>query len=369
MSELTGKILSNRYRVDSFLGRGGMAQVYKVWDNRRMTFLAMKVLHEDLALDRIFMRRFQREAQTLEKLQHPNIVRFYGLEQDGRLAFMLLDFIEGETLKHKIFDAAGPMPDNEIRNVMRSICGALQFAHSDGMVHCDIKPGNIMIDEHGKVLLSDFGIARMSDAATATMVGMGTPAYMAPEQARGLDPSPQTDIYALGIVLYEMLTGGERPFTGEQAQTTGSTSEKVRWEQINLVPPSPKRWNPDISDELEAVVLKCLAKKPDERYESAIDITNALELAISEGYEVPSVEGIDKEIEADDPDLRLTCPQCADVIQPDWQLCPKCGIPLKDEIQTKDPVDEEIHPLQDPTSPKRIPKGCLVFGSLGGVQK
>jgi len=245
-----------------------------------MTFLAMKVLHEELALDRVFMRRFQREAQTLSKLQHPNIVRFYGLEQQDRLAFMLLDYIEGETLKHKIFDAAGPMPLDEIRSILRSVCGALQFAHSNGMVHCDIKPGNIMIDQHGKVLVTDFGIARMTDAATATMVGAGTPAYMAPEQARGLDPLPQTDIYALGIILYEMFTGGERPFTGEQSQTTGSTSEKVRWEQIYLKPPSPKRWNPDISDELEAMKMKCLAKNPANRYASPLDLLNALDLAL-----------------------------------------------------------------------------------------
>jgi len=122
------------------------------------------------------------------------------------------------------------------------------------------------------------------------MVGLGTPAYMAPEQARGLDPLPQTDIYALGIVLFEMLTGGERPFTGEQSKTTGSTSEKVRWEQINLPPPSPKRWNPDISDELEAVVLKCLAKDPAERYASPLDLLNALELALPVGESLDNAE-------------------------------------------------------------------------------
>jgi len=226
------------------------------------------------------MSRFRREAQTLAKLQHPNIVRFYGIERDGRLAFMLLDYIEGESLKPKIFDAEGPYPLDGVRTVMRAICGALAFAHGNSLIHCDIKPANIMLEKHGRVLLSDFGIARMSDAATATMEGMGTPAYMAPEQARGLDPIPQTDIYALGIVLFEMLTGGWRPFTGEHAQTTGGTSEMVRWEQINLAPPSPKRWNPDISDELEAVLLKCLAKEPVERYDNPLDLMNALELAL-----------------------------------------------------------------------------------------
>jgi len=283
MSNLVGKTLLNRYKVQSFLGRGGMAEVYKVWDNQRMTSLAMKVLLEDLALDRVFIRRFTREAQTLAKLQHPNIVRFYGFKKEDRLAFILMDYIEGETLKHFIHDADGKsMPYGQIRVITRAICGALHYAHGQGLVHCDIKPANIMINQNGIVQLADFGIARMSDAATATMVGAGTPAYMAPEQVRGQDPIPQTDIYALGIVLYEMFTGGERPFTGEQAQTTGGTSERVRWEQLHLPPPSPKKWNPSLTNEIEAVILKCLEKEPEKRYNSAIEVINALELAIGD---------------------------------------------------------------------------------------
>jgi len=280
MKSLVGQTLKNRYQIEEHLGRGGMAEVYKVWDNHRSTILAMKVMHEDLAVDKVFMRRFRREADTLARLQHPNIVRFYGLEEEGRLAFMLLDYIDGDNLKLKIFDAAGPYPSADILQVMQGVCQALAYAHKEGLIHNDIKPGNIMINQHGQVLLADFGIARLADAATATMVGAGTPAYMAPEQVKGLDPVPQTDIYALGIVLYEMLTGGERPFTGEQATTTGTTSAKVRWEQVNLTPPSPREYNPDISPALEDVVLKCLAKNPDQRYQTALDLLNALERAI-----------------------------------------------------------------------------------------
>jgi len=275
MTNLSGQTLLNRYHVDTFIGRGGMADVYKVWDKELMSFLAMKLLHQDIATDKIFLRRFRREAATLAKLQHPNIVRFYGFEQVGRLAFMLMDFIDGESLKLKIFDADQPFSIERITEIIHPVIGALQYAHNQGMVHCDLKPANIMINENNKVFLTDFGIARMTDAATATMVGMGTPAYMAPEQARGLDPTPKTDIYALGVVLFEMLTGGERPFTGEQARTTGSTSEKVRWEQINLKPPSPRKWNPNVSPALEAVVLKCLAKEPEGRYGNSIDLLNA----------------------------------------------------------------------------------------------
>ena len=285
MANLTGKTLKNRYRVDEFIGRGGMADVYKVWDQQRADYLAMKVLHADLAQDRLFIRRFQREAQTLAKLQHSSIVRFYGLEQEGLNAFILMDFVDGDPLRAEIFLLEGrPMPVERIRQVLRPVCSALYFAHQSGLVHCDIKPANIMTNRYGQVFVSDFGIARTTETVTtATMVGMGTPAYMAPEQAKGLDPSPQTDIYALGIILYEMLTGGERPFTGEKAQTTGSTSEKVRWEQIKLQPPSPRVYNPSLSPALEAVVLKCLAKEPKARFASALELLNALELALGDG--------------------------------------------------------------------------------------
>lgn len=276
---LIGQILKGRYRVEQFLGEGGMARVYKAWDAQRATYLAMKLLREDLSLDRVFLRRFKREAQTLSRLQHPNIVRLYGLEQEGRLAFMLLDFIEGETLKHEIFDANAPLPLDRVSDVLRATCSALHYAHQQGFVHADIKPANLMTDLSGRVLVSDFGIARMTDAATATMVGMGTPAYMAPEQVRGLDATPQTDIYALGVALYEMVTGGERPFTGEAAKITGSTSEKVRWEQVYLEPTSPRLHNHALSSEIEAVVMHCLAKEPESRYTTATELVEAFEHA------------------------------------------------------------------------------------------
>jgi len=286
MTNLTGKTLSERYRIEQSLGQGGMAEVYKAWDIQRATYLALKVLRQDLARDQIFLRRFQREAQTLAKLQHPNIVRFYGIEVDQLIVFMLMDFIEGSTLQDEIFLSKGqPLAQDFIRLVFNSICSALHYAHSMGLVHCDIKPGNIMINQHGEVLLTDFGIARMTDTATATMVGFGTPAYMAPELVQGRDPTPQSDIYSLGILLYEMVTGGERPFTGERAQTTGTTSEKVRWEQVHLAAPSPRDFNPTIPSIQEAAILKCLAKAPEERFAGALDLLNDLKLPKAEAHE------------------------------------------------------------------------------------
>jgi len=278
MDDLIGKTLAGRYRVDAFLGRGGMAEVYKVWDMQRSVYLAMKVLHEDLAQDKIFLRRFQREAQTLSRLQHPNIIRFYGLEQVGRLAFILMDYVKGHSLRQEIFDASHALSNERVLEVMRSICAALSFAHSQGFVHCDIKPANVLIDDTGRIQIADFGISRMSETATSTtMVGAGTPAYMSPEQVRGLNPTPQSDIYSLGVVLFEMLTGGERPFIGDQAQVTGTTGEKIRWEQIHLQPPSPRIFNPAISPKMEAVVMKCLAKDPNGRYGESLELLRELE--------------------------------------------------------------------------------------------
>jgi eukaryotic-like serine/threonine-protein kinase len=280
MQSLVGQLISGRYKIEEAIGRGGMADVYKAWDQHRATYLAIKVLREDLAQDKIFLRRFQREAHTLERLQHPNIVRFYGLGQDKKLIFLLMDFINGHTLQSLIFEKPNELIEGQlISQVTRSVCAALHYAHQMGLVHCDIKPGNIMVDQNNNILLTDFGIARMTDAATATMIGFGTPAYMAPELVLGMDPTPQSDIYSLGIVLYEMVTGGERPFTGERAQTTGATSEKVRWEHLNLAPPSPRHFNPSVTQPTEAVIMRCLAKDPGDRFENAVDLRNAVELA------------------------------------------------------------------------------------------
>ena len=281
MSDLTGNIIAGRYRLDEFRGRGGMADVYKAWDTERAAVLAMKVLHEDLAEDQVFLRRFRREAQTLAKLKHPNIVRFYELGQDGELVFMMMEYVDGMTLSKARNRWRTVLTAAQILTIIQPVCSALHYAHQLELIHCDIKPGNIMIDWAGHILLADFGIARVSEGATtATMVGAGTPAYMSPEQIVGEDPSPQTDIYSLGVVLYELFTGGERPFTGEQATITGTVGEKVRWEKRNLQPPSPRVHNPSLSPELDQVILCCLQKDRDKRYKNVDDLLNGLTRAV-----------------------------------------------------------------------------------------
>jgi len=293
MKDLVGQLISKRYLVDDFLGKGGMAEVYKVWDQKRSAHLAMKILHADLAEDKVFLRRFRREAQTLAKLQHPNIVRFYGLEQDDDLVYILMDYVEGTTLRKEIFQSKGPFSNKRILEIMRPVCAALSYAHSSGFVHCDVKPANIMISKNGAIYVSDFGIARMSEAATMTMVGAGTPAYMAPEQARGENPIPQSDIYSLGVILYELFTGGERPFIGENARITGSTGEKIRWEQVNLQAPNPGKFNPNLHPSLSNLVIKCLNKNPQSRYENPLDLVDGIEkskLIESQSVEKKSVQ-------------------------------------------------------------------------------
>jgi serine/threonine-protein kinase len=280
MKDLTNLTLLDRYVVRQMLGRGGMADVYLVWDKVRTVLLAMKLLREDMAEDKVFLRRFRREAQNLARLQHPHIVRSYGLERDGIYSFLLMDYVEGTTLRREIFQSGEPLSKERVLEVMRPVCSALNYAHQLGVIHCDAKPANIMIEKTGKVLVSDFGIARMMDAATATMGGAGTPAYMAPEQIKGADPTPQTDIYALGVVLFEMMTGGERPFTGELTSKTGTTGEKIRWEKLNLKAPKPSNWNPSMSDGMEAIVSKCLEGDQVNRYTNALELLDTLEAQV-----------------------------------------------------------------------------------------
>jgi len=280
MEELTGRIIGGRYRVDAFEGHGGMANVYKVWDVQRAAYLAMKMLHSDLAEDLVFLRRFKREAQMLERLQHPNIVRFYGLEESEGLAYILMDYIKGLTLRREIFLNSGGMRPSRILQILQPVCAALHYAHLLGMVHCDIKPANIIIHRNGTVFLTDFGIARVTGTRTQTALVSGTPAYMAPEQSQGEAPSPATDIYALGVVLFEMLTGGERPFSGDSVVSKSQTTQRIIWEKRNLDPPPPSRFNRRITPELEAVTLHCLERDPNCRFASTLDLSAALAQAV-----------------------------------------------------------------------------------------
>ncbi len=267
MPDLVGWTLKGRYRVEGLIGRGGMAEVYKAWDTRRQYRVAIKVMREDLAEDIEFLDRFRREASALAALNHANIVRFYSFEREGRLAFIVMDYVEGTTLRGRIFDAEGaPLPLGEVASVMRQVCAALHYAHGENVLHRDMKPGNTMIRPNGQVLVADFGIAKAADAATATTVMPGTPAYMSPEQCRSELLDERTDVYSLGVVAYEMLAG-RRPFRGETTEAgTGSTRERIRWEQIHAPPPSLREFNPNLPPRVGNAVGTALAKDRDARW-------------------------------------------------------------------------------------------------------
>ncbi|MGQ9554910.1 MAG: protein kinase domain-containing protein [Anaerolineae bacterium] len=280
-------ILRERYRLERLLGRGGMADVYLAFDLRRQVHVAVKVLREDLAEDPDFVRRFQREAEALARLDHPYIVRFYSFERQGPLAFIVMDYVPGTTLRGRLLEAGGPLPLPEVTQVVRQVGAALQYAHNEGFIHRDIKPGNVMLRKDGTALLSDFGIARVADAATMTLGPLGTPAYMSPEQILGREADPRTDVYCLGIVMYEMVTG-RRPFTGEVGSGT-SVTERVRDEHLHAQPPDPRRFNSTLPAVAAGVIMRALAKEPGARWPDATSLVRAWEEALQIGQQVPGV--------------------------------------------------------------------------------
>lgn len=283
---IVGQTLLNQFRVDSFVASGGMGVVYRVWDLKRNVPLAMKVLHTDLAEDPSIFKRFKREANALKKLAHPNIVPFYGLYQSQDIIFLLERFIEGPSLKEILYQRRDdPLPVSEAISYLGALCAALGYSHTNGVIHCDVKPGNIMVDRGGNIYLTDFGIARHAESTTTTLGMAGTPAYMAPEQILGKMVTPETDIYSLGVILFEMLTG-KRPFRGDESGTekSGSTAnERIRYAHLNLTPPNPRSINGSLSNELSETILKALNKEPDMRYHSALEFLSAV-------YEAARVE-------------------------------------------------------------------------------
>ena len=279
MTELIGTVLEKRYRVEEKLGEGGMAVVYRAFDQQRRVMVALKLLKPDYAEDGEFVRKFRREAENLKRLQHPHIVRFYEFVEVSSTAFMVLDFIDGPTLRKIARQFGRPLTPGEVLGYLEPICAALSYAHSEHVVHCDMKPANVMVDRVGRVFVNDFGIARISESSTVTFSTPGTATYMAPEQWRGgEDVYPATDVYALGVMLYELLSG-RSPFTGETVQTRGHTREKVMREHLSLEPPPPSRWNPAVPPAIDQVVLTCLAKAPEERYQRADELLVAFEAA------------------------------------------------------------------------------------------
>lgn len=293
---LIGQTLLDQYRVEAFVASGGMGAVYRVFDLKRNVPMAMKVLHADLAQDASVFKRFQREARALQKLTHPNILPFYGVHQSEGLTFLLVRYIDGMTLKDiQRSREHRPMSVSEALPYLKALCAALGYAHAHSVVHCDVKPGNVMVERGGTIYLTDFGIARHADSTATTLASLGTAAYMAPEQIRGEAVTPATDIYALGVLLFELLVG-LRPFRGDKSANTDndqdSANEHVRYLHLNATPPDPVTLNPQVPPAVAQVVLKALSKAPEERYISTHDLLNAACQAVGVPVEeVPDVAG------------------------------------------------------------------------------
>jgi serine/threonine protein kinase len=280
-----------KYELRESLGRGGMAEVWKAYDSQLERYVAIKILHADLQSDPEFLTRFTREARVIASLHHPNIVQVHDFqivrppEASSPLAYMVMDYVEGQTLAQYIRTTSHTgnyPPPNEIVQLFAAISRAIDYAHQQGMIHRDIKPSNILLDQRykthnpmGEPVLTDFGIAKLLGASSGTMSGvwLGTPLYISPEQAQGQPGNERSDIYSLGVILYEIFTGVQ-PFQGENIPA-------ILMQQVHAMPTPPALINPHIPPALAMVIMRGMAKDPAMRFSSASFMTAALADALS----------------------------------------------------------------------------------------
>ncbi len=261
-----------QYRIIEQLGQGGMATVFKAYHPALDRYIAIKVLHPAFKEDASFLTRFHREARIVAKLDHPSIIPIYDFAEEAGTPYLIIRYVEGKTLKAVQHDRALPL--DQLLPIIRAVTGALAYAHEQGVLHRDIKPSNIMISNDAHVYLADFGLARMAQAGESTLsqdMLIGTPQYISPEQAKGEAISERSDIYSLGVVLFEMLVG-RVPFSAD-------TPYSIIHDHIYAPLPMPRSLNPNLSPELERVLLKALAKDPADRFASARELMSAFEQA------------------------------------------------------------------------------------------
>ncbi|MBN8579840.1 MAG: serine/threonine protein kinase [Anaerolineae bacterium] len=283
-NNLTGKTISNRYIVEEILGQGGMSSVYKGTDPNLKRVVAIKVIHPHLSSNSDFVQRFEEEAAAVAQLRHHGIIQVYDFNRDDDLYYMILEFVPGETLQDhlkRLNDSGRKLSHSQAIEYMASICDAVDYAHQRGMIHRDIKPANLMLTTTGQVILMDFGIAKIVGGTrhTATGAVVGTAMYMSPEQIKGEQPDRRTDVYSLGVTLFEMVSG-RPPFDAQSAMT-------LMMMHINDPIPNIKSLNPEVPDALVAIINKALAKDPNNRYQTTAQMATALRNALSANTSSP----------------------------------------------------------------------------------
>ena len=332
--------LNEEYDILEELGRGGMAIVFKAKEKQLDREVAIKVLPFSLAFDKEFVERFQREARTSAKLEHPNIIPIYRVGKSGRIIYFVMKFLRGKPLS-SVLAARGSLPPAEIKKVLAEVGRALSYAHKKEIVHRDIKPDNIMFDEHGHAVVTDFGIAKAASGGKLTGTGMsiGTPHYMSPEQAKAQPLDGRSDIYSLGVVAYQCLTGGV-PFDGEDSFSIGY---KHIMEEI----PTPPLENPE-KRQLFEVVRKMMAKTPAQRFQNAEELISVLEGGRSVSFTT---------------DATMAMPSMSGV-----RLSSAPTTPLPRATGTRPPVGEGVPPTLAGERPRRsVLSGLLLWMVIVGA--
>src|SRR5512138_1438182 len=260
----TGTVFAGRYQIVEELGGGGMGKVYRALDTKVGEEIAVKLIKPEIAADKTAIERFKNELKIARKIVHKNVGRVYDLNEEKGSYYFTMEYVRGEDLKAFI-QSSGQMAIGTSLRIARQVADGLAEAHELGIVHRDLKPSNIMIDRHGNARIMDFGIARLTGAKgiTGASVMIGTPEYMSPEQVEGKEAGFTSDLYSLGIVLFEMLTG-RVPFEGE-------TALSVAVKQKSEAPPDPRSLNPQIPEGLDRLILKCLEKQKEKRYQTAAE--------------------------------------------------------------------------------------------------